>query len=164
MGINFYPAPTQDVSIVTTGNTVKVANATGGITSVNPLDVKMSGNLFKSFKGNSTNITGQSILTVGTSTALVIHSITISQNLTTNNPPDGSRLGVTVFANTTSTLSDNKILATNYEFDGTTFHNFPNGGVKLTAGDDLWVCADQYDALGLFYNFTVTIAYSEVTV
>lgn len=174
MGINIYPAPTQDVSINTSGNTVKVANNSGVITTANSLDVKLTNvptvkidnlaNLYKSLKGFSNNVTGQSLLTTSTSSFLVIHSITISQNCTTNNPVDGDRLGVIVFANTTSTLADAKIIASNYEFDGTHNYVFANGGLKMIAGDDLWVCADQYNANGIGYNFTVSVCYTEVLV
>lgn len=173
MGINIFPTPTQNVTIDGGGNTVKVANAVGVIGAGNELHVRFTntpsvkldstGNLFKSLKGNSTNITGQSIITVGSSTALTIHSVTISQNCISQNPSDGSRLGVSVFYNANGTLNNNNIIASNFNFDGTTFHNFPNGGIRLPAGDDLWVCADQYDATGISYNFVVSVAYSEVT-
>lgn len=164
---------TPTVAIDGTTNTVKVANTNGAINAGNPLYVSLtnsyvttkldsSGNLYKSYKGYSNNITGQAILTTTTS-YLIIHSITISQNCTSNNPSDGDRLGIVVFANTTSTLDSTKIIASNYtNVDGTTVHQFPNGGLKMTAGDDLWVCADQYNVANIGYNFTVSVQYTEV--
>lgn len=179
MGINFYPAPAQDVSIVTNGNTVKVANNTGLINSGNPLNVTTNGAtqnvsvvnnsiVAKSIKSALNVNTTQTLVTLANpSNHLIIHSITISQHVTSGGA--GDRLGMNVGYATTSggyTQSETNpttstTIHSNYWEKGSETLSFGETGIKLPAGNNVYFFADDYNAGNI--NFIISIVYREVT-
>jgi hypothetical protein len=179
MGINIYPTPTQNVTIDSNGNTVKVANNSGLINNGNPLSVTTNGVvqnvsvvnnsiIAKSIKSALNINTTQTLVTLANpSNHLIIHSITISQHITSGNA--GDRLGLNVGYATTSggyTQSDTNpttstTIHSNYWEKGSETLNFGETGIKLPAGNNVYFFVDDYNTTNV--NFVISITYREVT-
>ena len=181
MGINFYPAPTQNVAIDSNGNTVKVANNTGLINSGNPLNVTTNGVtqnvsvvnnsiVAKSIKSALNVNTTQTLVTLANpSNHLIIHSITISQHITSG--ANGDRLGMNVGyattsggytqSNTNSPPTTSTTILSNYYDKGSETLSFGETGIKLPAGNNVYFFLDDYNTTNV--NYVISIVYREVT-
>ena len=156
MSINIFPPQSQQVTfggvtqpvsvsggtiIVTQTGGATAGKSTGRVALVNDVNAKLL----------HTTTGGQ---------ALVIHSVTISQHITSGN--NGDRLGTAVYYhNDAVTTQPSKTISSNFADKATTTVSFPNGGLKLPAGQNLYYYHDCYGNFSA--NLRVDFTYSEVT-
>jgi hypothetical protein len=155
MSINIFPPQPQQVTFggvtqpVSVGGTI-IVTQTGGATNS-----KSTGRI-----ALTNDTTPKLIHTTTSGKALVIHSITISQHITSGN--QGDRLGTIVYPHTDgSSTQQGKGIVSSFEHQGTETISFPNGGLKLPAGENLYFFHDCYGNFSV--NLRVDFTYSEVT-
>lgn len=155
MGVNVYPVQPQQVTFggvqqpVQVANTVNVYQTNWGTTADSSGRIALNGDTSPKLIHQTT--AGQ---------ALVIHSVTISQHYTSGSA--GDRLGISVYHHSdASSTQQGKVFASNFFDKGTITISFPNGGLKLPAGQNLYYFVDNYGAYTI--NGRVDVIYSEVT-
>ena len=160
MGIQQFPVPTQNVSVA---NTPNVAFATPQTVVLQ--NSAVTATTIKSALNVNTTQTLKTL--VNSSNHLVIHSITISQHITSGT--QGDRLGLMVGYATTSggyvqsetNPTTSTTIASCYEDKGTATYAFGETGMKLPAGNNLYFFLDDYNTTNV--NFAITLVHREVT-
>ena len=155
MSINIFPPQPQQVTFGGVQQPVQVQ----GTVNVNQTNWSTTGK--STGRVALTNdINAKLLHTTTGGQALVIHSVTISQHITSGN--QGDRLGTAVYYhNDAVSTQPSKTITSNFADKGTTTICFPNGGLKLPAGQNLYYYHDCYG--NFTANLRVDFTYSEVT-
>ena len=155
MGVSIYPVQPQQVTFGGVQQPVQVANTVNVYQTNWASDGVSSGRIALSSDTNA-----KLFRTTTAGKCVVVHSITLSQHHTSGN--NGDRLGLCFYYHTDgSSTQQNKVIASNFGDKGTATISFPNGGLKVPAGNNLYYF---YDSYGTFTaNCRIDVTYSEVT-